>query len=367
MDERLEFANALRGIACLAVVSDHFLGVFWFSPVASEIINAPPMPSAAAPWFTVLTATFSLGAYGVALFFILSGFLIPASLEKQNCYEFLIARSFRILPTYAAGFAVTVAAIAVTTAWFGRSFPYALWEVAAHFIPVLRGIAGAPHIDAIVWTLEIEIFFYALCAAIAGFLRRGSLLVFLAPFAIIAAGILMPYWFPSDTAVARGVGLFSVYSPYLGFMFCGTAIYYVHRKLMTPSFTAALIAGLLVAIWFAWPALSRPLISTYAGSLATFAAAYSLRTVVGWPTLLHRAANISYPLYVVHPVLGYAMIRAGIEAKLPPIVAVTLAFAVVLVFAIALHYAVEQPTRLSGKRFARQLTRALALHTVPGP
>lgn len=37
MSQRLEFANALRGLAALAILVSHYLGVFWFSRDIAQV------------------------------------------------------------------------------------------------------------------------------------------------------------------------------------------------------------------------------------------------------------------------------------------------------------------------------------------
>ena len=87
-NSRIDFANTLRGFAALAVVISHYYGVFWSSRAAVEAItNAPALPleTHAIPgyisWLHIFPI-FNWGAYGVALFFIISGFVIPFSLQK---------------------------------------------------------------------------------------------------------------------------------------------------------------------------------------------------------------------------------------------------------------------------------------------
>ena len=108
--ERVEFANTLRGFACLAVIIAHYFGVFWCArPTVMSLINAPGESAKAieAPrWIAAINQIpyFSWGAFGVGIFFLISGFVIPYSLEKATFAAFCIGRLFRILPTYFVGF-----------------------------------------------------------------------------------------------------------------------------------------------------------------------------------------------------------------------------------------------------------------------
>jgi peptidoglycan/LPS O-acetylase OafA/YrhL len=108
--KKVDFANTLRGIAALSVVISHYFGVFWlYRSAVSSFINAPELPLStyAIPNYINWLHKFPLfnwGAYGVALFFIISGFVIPFSLHKVNRLGFCVSRIFRIIPLYIVGF-----------------------------------------------------------------------------------------------------------------------------------------------------------------------------------------------------------------------------------------------------------------------
>src|SRR5437016_5851331 len=112
---RVQFADSLRGVACLSVGISHYCGVFWTGgPVIPLIANVPPLPADIAPPYlygvVVSSNHFNTGAFGVALFFLISGFVIPLSLDRLGTFSFLRARCWRIGPTYAVGFLFTVGA-----------------------------------------------------------------------------------------------------------------------------------------------------------------------------------------------------------------------------------------------------------------
>ncbi|MER7579919.1 acyltransferase family protein, partial [Kitasatospora sp. NPDC097691] len=78
---RLGWLDALRGIAALAVTAHHF-----------DVLKLVPHGA-------TVSAHFDLGFYGVMAFFIVSGYIIPASLERRgDVRAFWIGRIFRIYP-----------------------------------------------------------------------------------------------------------------------------------------------------------------------------------------------------------------------------------------------------------------------------
>jgi peptidoglycan/LPS O-acetylase OafA/YrhL len=82
---RLVEIDALRGVAALAVVLFHYTTHF------TKLFGASPPP----------TISFSMGHYGVNLFFIISGFVIFMTLEKTlRPMDFVVSRFSRLFPTY---------------------------------------------------------------------------------------------------------------------------------------------------------------------------------------------------------------------------------------------------------------------------
>jgi peptidoglycan/LPS O-acetylase OafA/YrhL len=87
---KVDFANTLRGFAALSVLVSHYYGLFWQNRAAvSGFTTAPTLAVdmyATPHWISWLNAIpiFNWGSYGVALFFIISGFVIPFSLQKTS-------------------------------------------------------------------------------------------------------------------------------------------------------------------------------------------------------------------------------------------------------------------------------------------
>src|SRR3954447_22948773 len=81
--QRLGFLDAARGVAALLVVAAHGAGVYF---------------PAYLPW---ARANLELGRAGVVLFLLISGFIIPASLEQGgDLGKFCLRRFFRLFPAY---------------------------------------------------------------------------------------------------------------------------------------------------------------------------------------------------------------------------------------------------------------------------
>ena len=86
---RLAWLDALRGFAALCVVFDH-MSTLVLQHVRSDVYV----------WFNG-------GQYGVFVFFLVSGYIIPASLERKGSVRgFWVSRAFRLYPLYIVGIAV---------------------------------------------------------------------------------------------------------------------------------------------------------------------------------------------------------------------------------------------------------------------
>src|SRR6202008_5163516 len=82
-ERRLAWLDALRGFAALCVVFDHGCTLLLL-PVRSFLYQ----------WL-------DLGQYGVFVFFLVSGYIVPASLERKGSVRsFWISRAFRLYPMY---------------------------------------------------------------------------------------------------------------------------------------------------------------------------------------------------------------------------------------------------------------------------
>ena len=136
----------VRFIAAYLVVFDHFSSFGWAFPSGSARADAAAFPS--------LHRMGDIGPVGVEIFFLLSGFVIVASVRGATAGQFLLNRAIRVFPALwicgAIAFAARAAAgepISVLARSFLRS---------AVLSPV------GPYVDGVVWTLIVEATFYAL-------------------------------------------------------------------------------------------------------------------------------------------------------------------------------------------------------------
>lgn len=359
---RFEWANALRGVAALTVLVCHFGVAFWIrQDVSAGLARRGPLYAAdtGAPQFArVLNGVpVDLAALGVGLFFLLSGFVIAISLERYSRRGFLVGRLMRVLPTYAAGYLVTCTVIWLMTDPNGE---LSLGAVLAGSVPGLRYLLNVPAPgDGIVWTLIVELVFYAVClVAYRSLTRHWPTIVAVAVACVATQSLVDPLPVGSPQAGLLYVVLLAC--PFLPVMLVGVVLS-AYRRGNLGRLSVAFLVPLLAATYFLLAATTKVVPTPFAYRL-TFVGAIALFTAVwavGDRWKLHRSADffadISYPLYVVHPVLGYATLSVLSAHGVPSALAVLGAACVAISAAWTLHKLVEDPTHHLGQRWARRI------------
>lgn len=173
----MRWLDALRGIAVIAVVAEH-LTYLVFRPVRHLVI---------VPWF-------DSGKFGVMLFFLVSGYIIPASLERHgDVRRFWISRAFRLYPAMLTAIgALLVLYAAGAVSLNGRMNTGPLAAVVAH-ATFLQDVLGVHNFLNVMWTLSYEMLFYLLTTAlfVLGWQRRdGRIAVGCALGSLVLAPVL---------------------------------------------------------------------------------------------------------------------------------------------------------------------------------
>jgi peptidoglycan/LPS O-acetylase OafA/YrhL len=165
---RMAWLDALRAVAALLVVYAH---------LSHHLLRGAREISA--EWLHAGTA-------GVMLFFLVSGYIIPASLERHgDLRTFWINRLARLLPLYAVVALVVVAAL--------PQDPYLSDHPAIAAVAhasMLTHLLGVPLITPVFWTLTFEMAFYLMVSALYALRAHrasGTVAVILAGAAVLTA------------------------------------------------------------------------------------------------------------------------------------------------------------------------------------
>ncbi len=350
LGDRMQFLDALRGFAVMCVVVQHSLESLY------------------SPWAKFSLDRFRLGEFGVILFFLCSGFIIPASIERQGSQsKFWIGRFFRLFPLYW----FVLALVLVLHYGFDRyPLPAEYLEhpirATAANLTMLQNFLGAPLAIGQSWSLAYELVFYGLVSAmfVVGLHRRSVMwssgaFVFamvvntrhiptkaldqwgtrVAVVTVVALVVVLAYvW-----RVTRGVGpqrwlsliisaatvllllnrpeTMSTAALFMGTLFFGTCLYRWTTGDLDGGRLALLTALALVAgvvVWVTadiyWGLPEQVTVRAFRGAeIATFVAAYTVFLVTlqfrtrSFPKVLLWLGSISYSLYLLHAIPIYAV------------------------------------------------------------
>ncbi len=367
---RIEFANQLRGVAALSVAASHLVGVYWLIPDVVSLVTFSPAPAASPPAIVSLFRFpwFNFGPFGVALFFLISGLVIPISLESQGRTGFACARLLRIYPTYIAALLLEMAVLGVASLAWQRPFGWSAGAILANAL-LIYDVIGVPSIDLVNWTLSVELKFYLLAMMLLPWLRRGSAAALLAVAVTILAGnAAMAAGLVGDIAAPLSTlsYTFSSHSVCLTFMLIGVAFNFHLRGLLSTAGLVglgAVLLGLFTETWRLGVFRDQfPVVTlNYDLAVLLFALLYAVRRRVRPNRLLDAMAAISFPFYVVHSLLGYSLLRGLMAgAQLGYGLALVITLPALLAVSTALHLLVERPTIRIGRRLARAWTRPAA-------
>lgn len=333
---RLAFLDALRGVAVGLVLVEH----------VGELL----VPGVRA----LATSVVQLGQMGVLVFFLCSGFIVPASLERgrgsrlAGVRSFWRGRLFRLYPMY---WLSLVAALVLTG--LGRYTPPAgvggrAWLVDTTMV---QGLVGLPDVIGVYWSLAFELIFYLAVSALflAGLHRRSVALSLTASAVCLALAVV------ARPVLDRHVplGVFCVVT-----MFAGTVVHRWHSgvvRLRTALLcvTTALASGtaLLAAVLLGHDepaALGTrsfgPMLVAWVGAYAVFGVGLVLRHRRP-PRWLVRLGVVSYAAYLLHPLVLAAIPRAGTAVG-----TAVVWLGLTLVLSQVCHRGIEQPAIRLGRR-----------------
>ncbi|HEX7815932.1 acyltransferase [Dyella sp.] len=373
---KLRFAHHLRAIAALLVVFYHYWGIF-FSATVRSIVGVPTSFAPAQPEYThhVMApplGDFFYGVFGVGLFFLISGLVIPISLRNLTVSQFLVRRFFRIYPVYWLCLFVSACLYVVSSRYWSTplseriSAPF-LWRN----LPLLHSASGMPSLDFVCWSLGVEIKFYIVFALISLFGRHAHRVM--TCMVIFSTLCCLVAWIASRQPAQDSMVIqLASDMRFMTFMFLGCLFYYVLYGEL--SVKAALGFGLIIYAQFLGINMSYGdgfpgvLASNYTYALLVFTACYLGRARFKRNRLLDFLADISFPLYLIHSVIGYVVMPILMDNGLVYTPAWMVSLGMAILAAYGIHRVVEIPANALGKRLGsrRTETRVVACRDPAG-
>jgi len=174
-EDRLAWLDALRGFAALCVVFDH----------GSTLVLMPVRD--------YLYRWFNFGQFGVFVFFLVSGYIVPASLERRGSLrKFWIGRGFRLYPMFAVALVLAMVGYVTRYGTLGGA-EHDPQSALAAWVLMLQNLLPGYNVPNVTWTLSYEMLFYLLLAGLFsyGVHKRSVTYAFAcAAGAVVLGGVL---------------------------------------------------------------------------------------------------------------------------------------------------------------------------------
>jgi peptidoglycan/LPS O-acetylase OafA/YrhL len=405
---RLAWLDALRGFAALFVVFDH-LTYYVLQHVRADVYKV-----------------FDPGLYGVFVFFMVSGYIVPASLERKGSVRgFWVSRVFRLYPLYLVALVVAVVLWKVHLGLIAQTNYDGKTALLTHVL-MLSNVLGTQNAIDVIWTLSYEMAFYLLVTAlfVTGKHQRSSLWALVFAVAAVALGGVLPMTAISrtflgtqlvaeiaDLLIVAGIALAVTRSwlpkrigallagatalvlvcfngnwvhPFealtiLALMFTGTMLYRAERgdypwrraiPIAVAVFVLVIVAGRWDgSTWNLWSAVGHELgfrqwVTSVAAAGLTFAAGLACRHKKV-PAVFAWLGLVSFSVYLLHPLMVEVFRRLSITQGPHPLPVQLLMVAVFLAILLVLCWLSHRFVEVSMQRQGRRL--AGWLDTYLGP
>lgn len=298
---------------------------------------------------------------------MLSGFVIPFALERRTLPAYGIRRILRVYPTL---WAVTALAVFIVFIANQGVFPYKIDRVVTS-ATLVNQYAGSNWVDPSYWTIPIEEIFYLVAAVLAAsrLLRRPTAIVLTAA-AVGGVGIWvgrvtvptdlepgsLPGWdFWTRHYLGRNLG-------FMTFVFVGVGLHMLYRRfwnLAQFAVVTACISGIFAVCMYHGPyqkpyiggAQSTGYFNSFMLGLALFLLLYYLGDRLPRNKPIELVGDISYPIYLVGAVIGWAYLVFFTRALGSYFLALPVTVVAILLTAYLLHRLVEKPTMDFSQRF----------------
>lgn len=313
--KRLRYLDFVRGVAVLLVMYGHLVDVCTYAPTVPDVINEinninlPIIPpDTHGLWhlstFLLYSGGVQTAVMGVFLFFLLTGCLIPDSLDRySNPVAFLVNRFLRIFPTLW----VCMIVLCISVYFFqGISFP---WIRILATLTMTSKTLMIPVISGVLWTLSIELFFYVLCAIIRKFTLKRV-------YIVLISTIIMVYLCPSGNYYIDGV---VTDLKWISIILCGVTFNLVQREFKAGNRKGVYHMAVIMLLSFICfhvyahsfgDDTTYPRLSTWIFAFSIFYAAMFFNWCV--PELfekklfipLYKLAELCFPIYLIHVAVG---------------------------------------------------------------
>ncbi len=317
--------DSLRAFAALSVCLYHFV---------CKTVDFIPKNGVYDLFFT--------GQYGVHLFFVISGFVIPWSMYNNrysigNFFRFLLKRLARLEPPYIISVVLAIVVV-FARAWFigdGQlhievSFSQILLHV-GYLIPFFD--QSYDWLSPVYWTLAVEFQYYILIALLYVPMMRYGLFMRLLIYTVscvssfLVGDTFLPFWLP----------VFLV----------GIVLFLYKTKIIVLSEFVLVTLAMLIVCWFKCPHESLIFIT-----LPVIVVLFSENLKV---PVLHFLGKMSYSIYLIHAIIGISFMNVlshHVNGTLQKILLVLVVLAISIVSSYVFYRILEKPSKALSSRIS---------------
>jgi peptidoglycan/LPS O-acetylase OafA/YrhL len=277
--------DALRGIAAIIVLISHYTWAYDFHY---------GLPFRA--------FHFCYGDLGVQIFFIISGFVIFMTLKRvTTTKEFIISRFSRLFPTY--WLCIIITSLIIFLFPIPTLGNYTLKEIFVNF-SMVAGFARIRYIDQVYWSLEVELWFYAVMALIFYF-KKLQYIDYIVIIWLLICVLSLCVDFPGEKYIKKSLLLHDA-----PLFITGILMYKI--KLKTATFLNHITIPVAFFIYCFnlhenYPKDILPYLLVAVVYLVFYIYAFWGLAFLKNRVFLFFGA-ISYPLYLLHNVIGYVIL-----------------------------------------------------------
>jgi len=328
---RIKELDAFRGLAALSVVLYHYTTIYEKDfDVESSLY-------------------FPYGWLGVPFFFILSGFVITLTVARsKNVLQFLKKRFIRLYPTYWICLLSTLGIIWITRSQVVQPmFDRPLIDIIFNFT-MFHELLNFRNVDGAYWSLLPELLFYLLMAFLLIIGKVKKILWYNGALLVIC---LIHYFFPIPF-LSRLLDLNYVLLFIIGI--CFYRIYISEGK--APFYLHILIVANL-ALGIALYNVIRPhldltvlIIAFPVIVLFFYVFVYTKIHFLGRSKFLLFLGFISYPLYLIHQLVGY-IFMLFFDQYMVRSISIILTTSIVVLLATLITYYLEPPLKEMLKKY----------------
>ncbi len=320
---QIPFINNLRGVASLCVCLYHF--IYCTTNYVSDE--------------NILSVAY-YGQYGVTLFFIISGMVIPLSLLRADYtvfkwHKFFLKRVIRIEPPYLVAIALSIIIIIARQKILNdNAVTFNFNQIVLHLGYLIPFFEHYTWLNEVFATLAIEFQYYLAMSVLILLVIKGGAI---GRFIFYTVMLVLPFFY-------NNTFFFPAYSAMFLMGICWS-LFYVNKISLIEFIVVLLLSGAMVYFKFGH-------IDGIMGLCIVIAVQFLNRYS---NKLFDFFGNISYSLYLVHPLIGASIINVLSHSYFlswqKPVV-ILFGLLITILSSYIMYRFVEKPTQLLSKRIA---------------